>query len=353
MKKFKLFLAEGGNVQVGDISAQAVDLSKIERKKFIQQLVKGLLELNKQFEKEYGMKIWEKESFVTSGKVFSGSSQHFINLDIPDEEFSKYKPTVGDIDVQVSESIEKLLHEFFKKNKKFGDLTYVGQSQSAVGQISALFSFNGHNLQIDFEFVDIGDDGMPTEWSHFSRSSDWNDIKEGIKGVFHKYIIGCLDRSFTATVKVKKGKKNPKIEEKEVHFFAFSVKNGLRPKYSKGDDDVWEEITAKNGKYTKDIKEIFEFLFKKKPSEADIKNFNSFTGIVQLVKKYFKSEQQKKIISAFVDFIWGRGAQKLYKGDPAQDMKVKLAAVKYIEKELKTDIQKQYSTLINTYYERY
>ena len=116
--KFTEFLAEGGNARAGNISAQAIDTSKIDRKSFVKELIQQLIILNKTFEKEYGFKIWDKESYLNSGKVFSGSTEHFINLNIPDDEFRKLKPTVGDIDVQVSDQIEKQLHDFFKKHKK-------------------------------------------------------------------------------------------------------------------------------------------------------------------------------------------------------------------------------------------
>jgi len=135
---FSDFLAEGGNVKVGDISATPIDMSKIERTKFVKDLISNLISMNKIFAKEYGFKIWDNESYITSGKLFSGSSQHFINLNITDEEYKKFKQKTGDIDIQLSDQLEKQLHAFFKKYQKFGTMKYLGQSQSAVGQISAL-----------------------------------------------------------------------------------------------------------------------------------------------------------------------------------------------------------------------
>ena len=347
-------LHEGGNVRVGDVQADQILANKINRTEFVKELTKNLLILNKQFEEKNGIKIWDKDSYITSGKVFSGSSEHFINLDISDEEYGKHKPKTGDIDVQMSDQLEQQMHEFFKTNTKFGSMTYLGQSQSAIGQISALFSYQGWNVQIDFEFVEMGSDGMPTEWSSFSRSSAWRDIEAGIKGVMHKFAIACLDHAYTKVIKLQKGKRNPKITPTEVHFFAFSVANGLRPKYRlvDGSTDVWEAIPAKEGNYSKDISEIFLQLYKKKASSKDREMFNSFVGVIDLVDKYFDKKQTVKFVNAFAEFIWGPKAQKLYRGDPTMDAQVKHAAFDYIEKKLGIKKSK-YNSMINSYYDNY
>jgi len=352
MQTFIQFMSEGGNIRVGDIAAEPIIMSKVNRTKLVKELISNLLELNKEFEKVNGMKIWDNESFLTSGKVFSGSSQHFINLDISDEDYAKHKTETGDIDVQVSDQIEALLHSFFKTHKKFGSMTYLGQSASAIGQISSLFNFQGMNVQIDFEFVEVGKNGMPTPWSSFSRSSDWKDIEGGIKGVMHKFAIACLDHAFTDTIKLQKGKRKPTVTKTEVHFFAFSVKNGLRPKYRliDGSKDVWEAIPPKEGVYSTDIQDIFKTLFKKSPSKSDIKNFNSFIGIIDLVKKNFSAKEAAKFNKAFTEFLFGKGAQKLYRGRPDKDAEVKMAAINHIEKELKI---KKNSALIDGYYKSY
>ena len=347
-------LHEGGNVRVGDVQADQILATKIDRQSFVKELTKNLLILNVAFEKQYGLKIWEKDSYITSGKVFSGSSEHFINLDIPDEDYGRLKPKTGDIDVQMSDQLEKQLHEFFKTNTKFGSMTYLGQSQSAIGQISALFAYKGFNVQIDFEFVEIGADGMPTEWSAFSRSSAWKDIEAGIKGVMHKFAIACLDHAYTKVIPIKKGKRKPTITPTEVHFFAFSVANGLRPKYREveGEPGVFEAIPAKEGKYTTDIAEIFMTLYKKKATSKDREMFNSFVGVIGLVDKYMDKKQTKKFVDAFAEFIWGKGAQKLYRGDPVMDASTKHAAFDYLENKLGVKKSK-YDSMINTYYEGY
>ncbi len=357
LKVFSNWLSEGGNVKIGNIQATPIDMTKIERKSFVKELINNLLILNKTFEKEYGFKIWDDEKYLTSGKAFSGSSEHFINLDITDEEYAKYKKKTGDIDIQLSDQLEKQLHEFFKKYKKFGTMEYIGQSQSAVGQISALFNFKNYKdlkPQVDFEFVSVDDSGKPTPFSHWSRSSAWKDIEQGIKGVAHKFSISCLDHAFTFDINLQKGKKNPKVTKEKVHMFAFSVKNGLRSKYELIDKktNTWEAIPAKKGNYTKSISEIFETLFHKKATKNDIENFNSFIGVIKMVKKYFDKKQQKDFVDAYIEFLFGAHAQKLYRGDPVTDNTVKKASIDHIEKILKIDM-KQYNKIIDKYYKNY
>jgi len=353
---FKAFLKEGGNVQVGGVQADQIRASKVERTAIVKEVISNLLILSSQFEQKFGRKIWKDDSYVTSGSVFSGSSKHFVDLGISDELYGANKPNTGDIDVQVDESIEDSLHEFFKTNTKFGTMEYLGQSESAIGQISGLFKFKNFNInvQIDFEFTEVDEKGKPTEWSKFSRSSAWEDIEQGIKGFAHKWALACLDHVFTAKIKIKKGKRNPKIETKEVHFFAFSVMKGLRPKFRlvDGETDVWEDIPSKEGNYQTDISEIFTTLFKKKPNKADRDMFDSFVGIIGLVNRYFDKKQQKKFVDAFVEFMFGRNGQKIYRGRPDMDAQVKHAAMDYIEKKLKIK-KSNYSSIIDTYYENY
>jgi len=69
-------------------------------------------------------------------------------------------------------------------------------------------------------------------------------------------------------------------------------------------------------------------------------------------KKYFDKKQQTKWVEAFVEFIWGQRAQKLYRGDPVTDATVKHAAFDYVEKALGFKKSK-YSKIIDAYYEAY
>lgn len=365
IKSFKRFLAEGGNVKVGDVQADHIDLTKVVRKVIVKDIVDSLLILNKQFEKKYNLPLWSKEEYVKSGKVMSGSSEHFVNLEIPDEEFSKLKPTVGDIDLQVDKNLEKQVDELLKKGYKFGKLTYLGRSETAVDQISGLFAVAGHdiNIQIDFEFVNFTKLGMPTDWASFSHSSSWADIQQGVKGVFHKFLLGSIDFAAKFDAVILKGKRM-KPTKMSVHPFAFSVGAGLRAKFRHATDEekatagvkgeAFVPLETKDSKYVNDLEEIFYMLFRKKPSKADMQKMNSFVGMVELFSKFPKSEQDH-VFEEYITRIWGKGAQGLYRGNPKMDLEHKSASVNYLYEQIPylKKHQKATEDIMATYYANY
>jgi hypothetical protein len=362
---FREFITEGGNVAVGDIQAQAIDLSKIQRKEIVKIVIDGLLDLNKRFEKKYGSPLWSKDSYVKSGKVFSGSSEHFVNLNIEDSEFAKYKNSVGDIDVQVPDILEDKLSEFLTEGSKAGKMKYIGRSKNAIGQISSLYAVDFKppiNIQVDFEFVPFQEMGLPTDWARFSHSSNWGDIVEGIKGAFHKYLVGSIDFAFKDSITVLKGKKR-KPTKTTIHNLAFSVHKGLRKKYTLaktddgkqifvGKEPAFLELTPKESKYITDIQSIFEMLFKVDPSKKDMQMFDSFVGIISLLKKYMKKKQVQDIFDEFIVKIWGKGGQKMYRNDPLKDLEQKSIAFNYFKKQLNVK-SKDADKLKQEYYDKY
>jgi len=210
-------------------------------------------------------------------------------------------------------------------------------------------------IQCDFEFVQVGDDGMPTPFSHWSRSSAWKDIEQGIKGVSHKRIIGAIDYIFQSTLNIQKGKKKPVVKKETVHMYAWSVQRGIRPKYKLIDakNDIWEMIPPKDGTYTKDIPEIFNKLFRKKGTKKDLEKFDSFVGIIDIIQKYFNKKDQNKAVDAYVKAMIDKGSQKLYRDDPVTDWEVKKSSFDYMDKKLGTKILKKYTDMIDTYYNNY
>lgn len=347
MLRFRRFLAEGGNVKVGEIQAQHIDLTKVDRKKMVDSIVSSLLRMNQMFEKKFGIPLWSDTNYIKNGKVFSGSSEHFINLTIPDEEFVKAKPRVGDIDVQVDKNLSDQVDAFLVKGLKMGQFEYVGRSATAIGQISALFKTNYKKedlyVQMDFEFVDFNKLGMPTDWSRFSRSSSWEDIKVGVKGVFHKYLFGSIDFAHQTDVIVLKGKREKAVKEK-IHALAFSAAKGLRYKYEAVIENgkikkmnglpVFKELSTKDAKSINNLRVMFQMLFAKDPSKKEIGEMGSFTGLIQLIKKNFSKQEQKRIVDEFIARTVGKGAQKLYRGDPVTDLQAKSAAINYLVQQL-------------------
>lgn len=147
MQSFKQFLVCGGNVQIGDVSAERIDLSKLNRASIVHKLTQTLKVVNLGFQKKYGLPLWNKEVF-DSREFLSGSAFHFFDKAIPTPEFTKYKNTVGDVDTQVDKAQEKNLGEFLDSitGKTYGYVTFVGYKKSA-GQYITLWAFSGVEME--------------------------------------------------------------------------------------------------------------------------------------------------------------------------------------------------------------
>lgn len=337
MKSFKQYILEGGNLMLGDQGADRIDLTKINRDIIIVKIEKLLDVVNKAYKKKYGLPIWSGDLFK-SKEFLSGSAFHFFNRAISTAEFTKYKNTVGDVDTQVDKIQDENLGEFLKAatGKKFGDSSLIGFKKSA-GQYITLWAFPefGINIQIDMELVDFAY-GRPTPWSMFSHSSAWNDITAGIKGVFHKYIMRAASAKTLRDIIILKGKKETPTKVKASDL-AFSVQLGLRTKIAPALDNlgkhmiqdglyVYREIPTSESTYITDLKVIFKVLFEKDPTAADMKMFDSFIGAAELVKKYMSPAEQSRLIKAFANLLFDKGAQGLYRGDAERDNAEKMTA---------------------------
>lgn len=360
---FDQFIFEGGNARVIDretgkvvARAEKMDLKKFKRSELVSNIVDMLEKLNELFNKEYDKKIWKNFEVVRSGYAFSGSTEFFINLDIPDEEFVKHKPSVGDIDVIIPKNVSEDFEEFMptlEGKKLTSRITYLGQDRTDFGTTwLAVFRYkdeNGEvNFQIDFEYGDWDEkEEKPTEWAKFSHNSSWEDISQSMKGVHHKYLIINLARALSkrndvviATpsstpekIKLASGKK----AEQTPRLLAFSVDKGLRIKYKQMEDRdgnpikhegklVFQEIPVASSDYIKNVPDIFAYIFGEEPTKQELKDFGSFTGLSKIIKKKVSKED----IEALFDFVlqeglFGKRAQILEKNNPSLDAKVKWA----------------------------
>lgn len=323
-------LTEGGNVIINDVPAQRINLQKIKREDIVPQIYELLMTLNKDFAKSYGLPLWNK-SLITSKKFLSGSAFHFFDTTIPDDEFRAVKPSVGDVDTQIDRAQAKNVAEFLNKisGKKFKGVTFVGFKNS-VDTIICVFSFDNPavNVQIDLEFVDFSN-GKPTEWSLFAHSSDWNDLKSGIKGVFHKFLLRALTTKTIKDIILLSGKRKTPKKMRSTEL-AFSVVKGLRYKMEPKLDEygnqemqdglpVFDELPTSKSTFYTDLKVIFTMLFGGNPTKQEITKFGSFIGGVELMNKYFSSDEKKAAVEGFVFTLWGPYAQLLYRGDPVSD----------------------------------
>lgn len=337
----------GGNVRIGQHDADRIDLNKVSREQIVPLIDHTLQEINKAYEDKYKEPLWS-ESLLQSKDFLSGSSSHFFSDRISHTEFVRVKPTVGDIDTKVDVKQKNNIESFLNSvsGKRIGFATFVGYKTSA-GQFITLWEFNDPaiKIQIDLELVEY-ENGEPTEWSHFSHSSSWDDLQAGIKGVFHKYLL----RAFTT-----KGLRDRYIEMKSGGLkkvtstdLAFSVTNGMREKYKPVADilgkqivvdglPVYKEIPTTQSKYINSITGMFEMIFGQTPTSDERIQFGSFVGCLKLANRYLDNAAKEKLINGFVLTLFGPAAQQLYKNDPGVDRTEKDVALNTMIKVLKME----------------
>jgi len=352
----------GGNAMINGVFSERIDLKKIARKKVIKTLKEVLQSVSDCYYSFYNAPLWCGQF----KEFFSGSSTHFFNTNIPDKTFVKYKPIVGDIDIQVNITQKQQIEEFLKRlpiDKKIGDAFYIGYKSSG-NQFITLWFIPVLNLvvQIDLELVDFKDD-KPTTWSLFSHSSSWEDLSLGIKGVFQKYILRAFQARTAKDVLIRAKTSRGKDKVIRKSELAFSLK-GLRVRMTPVLDDqghqtfkngmpVYNEVDSATADYITDLEVLFVSFFGVKGSKAEIEQMGSFIGLVGLMKKYMSLSDQKKVLDGFANVLWEKGAQGLVRGDPKTDYEIKMKAFNFIVKELGIGLIDDYETVINNYYQGY
>lgn len=363
MRLFEVFkrpnikiLKEGGNLELDGHIAQQIDLKVHDRNFIVPILNRLMLDINNTYLKVFKTHLWSPE-LLKSRKFLSGSSLHFFNTNISDDEFVKVKPKVGDIDTQVDKEKEENLKSFLEKlqNKTLGNATLLGFKRGNE-QFSSLWELKDPPLkiQIDFEFVAF-DNNQPTDWAQFSHSSDWADIKAGVKGVFHKYLIQSFatltKQDFLLRKHVGRGKARALQDvptTDNMISFAVSSKEGggLRQKYEpvieNGKQLVIDGLPVYTARptegYDQSLVGIFSKIFGKRLTPAIFKKlatkFWSFTGLLAVMDLLLDDQEKQRVVDSFSDKLFARGAQGLYKGDPERDIAEKMVALRLMLEHL-------------------
>ena len=358
-KEFNQFILEGGNVQIGDKSADRINLKNINRDDIIPVIKNGLKAISDQFENKNGLPLWDSEVFK-SNKFLSGSAFHFFDVMIPSTEFVSKKPSVGDIDTMVDVALAPMVKEFLSANigKSFDKLNYIGFKESA-GQFITLWELSEFNIniQIDLELVDH-DNGKPTDWAQFSHSSAWSDIVNGVKGVHHKYLMQSLSADVKEPIIILTGKRRtPKETDKSK--LAFSVQKGLRIRYVPhlvdgkqqliGGKLVFDELETNESVFETKLENIFTMFIGSKPTGSDMSDMHSFNGSIKILKKYKKPNEIKLIFDDYFDRLFGKGAQMIVRADHTGDLSEKFPGIIFATNELSIDIE-PYNKKIAEYY---
>ena len=357
----KKVLSEGGNVSsqspgwqgAADQAAEEIDLKIHDRDHMVGQLRELLSAQNESFKAAYGKYIWDPK-LLASGQMFSGSSLQFFDVKgVNTQDFmNKLKKTkVGDIDTQIDQDIGDEVTAWLKSiiGKKVGNGTFLGFNSS----LSSIWLLDDPQvrIQVDYELgpyqpAQGKEPARPTEWFAYSHSSHYDDMAAGIKGVFHKYINRALTHAQKSTKYVARVlKKGVKISDEPVSDsdYSFAVSSaqggGMSIKYKpyidpatgqpmeKDGIPVMQLLDPKDRDYIQNLDQQFQMTYGRKRGASDKNLQGSFVGTLQLMNKSFDPEQNEAVARAFLDILFGPGAQMITKDDPARDRDVKFAAV--------------------------
>lgn len=212
----------------------------------------------------------------------------------------------------------------------------------------------------------------PTSWSKFSHLSSFYDQQLGVKGgVFHKYIIRALTSSVSmrddiviATPSSTKEKfKLKKVSENDIpRMLKFSVVRGIRVAYEplgikdpESGKDIYKEIKTSESNFTTIVADIYGLVFddvEKNPN--DVKLFNSYKGIIELIKKKIPKAKWNNIIMRLEQLLWDdKMGQELEVQDPKTDFEVKIAGYEYLLNALGKKMSTATQKMIDKYYAGY
>jgi hypothetical protein len=383
----------GGNVVVNDVTgnrqkAGKADFRKLNRSMFINDFTIFFKRLDVMFLEHSGENLWpagKLSNLLSSAEIFSGSSVHLFRKNLSDEEFVEYKPTVGDIDITIPQDKLETFFEFLNSiqgNSITPKINYIGQKPSTShGQINAIFSYHQNenvqpvNIQIDFEGVGYETDS-PSRFVKFSRSSDWGDVRAGVKGVFHKYLLRSIATTLSTQDDVvlltPKSPLTPPEKIKvsavtdPVHLLSFSVDKGLRtaaeqqflpdgsPVLVNG-KRAFKKVSTETSQYHQEKADIFTLLFGDEPTGNELTLFDSFNGILQIMQDHLSDAE---IFDVYVDFVstklYGPG-QALDAYEPENDMRAKIPAVNVFKAKFPSlsSYDSELESLIDDYYRKY
>jgi len=383
-----LDLDEGGNVQVGERQAEKIEVARVQRQRFVEDMRALFKNLNDRYI-AYTRKLGNEEPLYNpntidrflSGPGFGGSTGVFFDLSKSDEVFASKKKKLGDIDIYIPrEAYVNLFHMLREiEGTKVIDLPegrsvdYVGQiDEDAVGnQINSLFVYNFTdadgspaqiNMQVDFVKARFTEEGLPHSSIVHSHGSNEMDLMAGIKGFAKNYLIASLTSKLT---KVKGKLATPKstpekitisktIDGDELALYTFSTDYGFRQARAKlgvkDEYDVYINIAYADDRVL-EIKEGFKLIFGVEPDDVELDLFHSYLGTLQLMRKYLLDDIRdgKPLYESIFDSILYKCFFVEVKADEPDNIKVTLAQP--TERE-NFDLDREVKTsMVNAFYE--
>ena len=225
------------------------------------------------------------ESFINSivKTINEGTYGNIWTIDLPYSEIITgsfqwvYKTKqINDVDLLIPLHSAQCLKEFFERNNvphvKYGT------------KVHAIFPYLDKNVQFDFGQTPFYDN-RPSEWSYLSTFQSYQDSELGIKGVWHKLLLGSLTAAWN-----------------DVH--VISIAYGLRIRdgktwnaadYLTNVPLIWNHLLNFDERLT--FQERMEMM-------VYASNFgNSVSGILILMEKYYSPEQIDLVFNKFAKRI--------------------------------------------------
>ena len=342
-------IREGGNMSIAgedgtEVMATKLQVAKMTPEQFEEfktSFFSFLMELSDMYNERFGTPIWKDESLITKGKIYSGSTRVFFQK--PFEEFTKYKKSVGDFDIQLPESTMEHFPSFVEEltGKTIGDFTFYGsrtksmQSHSLVTANPEKFAGIGAEyMQFDWEYTQWDDEaGKPAEWNDVSHYSSWEDIENNVKGAFVKILLKAAvavktQRSDKPFYSIKTGK--PVKTPADAKEYSFHVDNGVT-RLLKDVNDGYAKLDIGDRTSSHSMDFLFEVLFDRKPEDDEKRNLVSFVRLIKFMNKEYDDTLLRNIFTKFTKLLFDVHEQQISR-DLTEDREVKHAAeMKFIE----------------------
>lgn len=246
---------------------------------------------------------------LKSNAIFAGSTRTFMNTSVGDNEFLRFKPSVGDLDIFVPQEKISLLNCIID-DTELANTEIIGKVRSGLNISMLVRSPRSGVYQIDFipaKFVN----GRPSEWDRFSHSSAWIDVVHGFKGSIHKIAlssIAAIPEMFGFEVNMK----GEKIKYGALDRYSFSVVSGHREKYLQVAPNHYRAIKkATDTTCMQDLDGIFHKFFGTVPTLAELRKFYTFMGLCELVKEKLPERDIQKFVSGVTDRLYGSKSRTL------------------------------------------
>lgn len=329
---FKSFITEGGNLKVGDVSAEPMMLgTKHDRSQRQGDIHDFLHSLNNAHIAETGHHLFGPNGeAINDRSAFAGSSKAFMDPSISDEEHNTYKKKVGDVDIMVPQQHGDSISKLLNPGQRYGNYTIVGSKKAGSQNLVLARHKDGQVQQFDMEPSQY-EGHKPSEWNQFSHSSDWNDVKAGVKGAMHKLMLAAMTSANGKVGTVaRKTRAGTDYSDEFMPSHRFSVDKGMREGYTKiGEEDgkpIHRELKPDESNYTTDVPTIYNQMFNRTPSRQDVHEFGSYMGLMKHMKQHFSPEQRSRVIDKFV----GNLHRQMIGSGEQEDMSVKGRALDHL-----------------------